>query len=229
LTAEQRPSIWVVWRRKTSQHPSSKPEHPSAVLSLATPANEEELSEAPDYRDSKGDVAVASEPCSNLRRALLIRDQLCVSSLADMSEGKTFQPVLSSHSNWIKSTSIIACSGKIFYELLQEQQKQRPTRDVAIIRLEEICPFPFSALERVLDEVEARKVIWVQEEARNQGAWTHVEPRLGPLVRARGMSLEYWGRDEDSVAAVGIGRLHEEQRRQIVEGVWQRVDACGST
>lgn len=136
--------------------------------------------------------------------------------LLELEEPYTFQPVLrdpliDAH----RAERVLLVSGKLYYDLVKEREGRGFGERVAIVRLEELCPFPFEALRRVLDD--ASDVRWVQEEPRNQGAWTHVSSRLAQILEK---PLAYHGRREDAVPAPGVGKLYREQQEMVVGGAF---------
>ena len=107
---------------------------------------------------------------------------------------------------------VILVSGKLYYDLVKEREARGLCERVAIVRIEELCPFPFEELQEVLRGVKG-DVRWVQEEPRNQGAWTHVYPRAAQIFKK---PLEYHGRDEDAVPAPGVGYLYRKQQEMVI-------------
>lgn len=118
-------------------------------------------------------------------------------------------------------------SGKLYYELMKERQARDLVGkdNTAFIRVEEFSPFPFEALAHTLQRyTNADQFVWVQEEARNQGAWTHVSPRIESTLENagfRGAKLGYIGRKADAVPAVGVGKIYREQQSRIIEEVFE--------
>ncbi|RXW18551.1 hypothetical protein EST38_g7302 [Candolleomyces aberdarensis] len=172
----------------------------------------------------------------NYRRPLVIagpkgmlRLAAASSSLADMAEGTKFKPVLDDEAVVDKNTvkRIVMVSGKFYYELVKERQaKSSEIQDqVAFIRIEELAPFPFAQLQSVLEAYpNVEEYAWVQEEPRNQGAWTHVQPRIQEVLKAanggRSVAVEYRGRKESAVPATGIGKVYQVQQRGVLESVF---------
>lgn len=147
-----------------------------------------------------------------------------------MGHGTAFQPVLRDLSTLTDPKAvqrIVLLSGKIYYDLV----KERATRDlqsrVALIRIEELAPFPFSALsEALVPYANANKqleVLWVQEEPRNQGAWEHVQERIEEVLKGLGIEggVAYRGRKEDAVCAPGTGKLYGAQQLAVIESTFQ--------
>lgn len=146
----------------------------------------------------------------------LLRHKLAVSSLDDLSKG-AFQLVISEVDNLDKNTvrRVILCSGKVYYDLLEQRRAQKQN-DVAIVRIEQLYPFPQAALVDVLSQYKkAKEIVWCQEEPQNQGAWYTLQPYLQQCV-SKGQNLQYVGRDAAASPAVGSGKLHMEQQAKLV-------------
>ena len=114
----------------------------------------------------------------------LLRHKLAVSSLADMSDRGTFQfviPEIDPIAPPDKVRRVVICSGKVYYDLLAERRAHEET-DVAIIRLEQLYPFPENTLGRVLAPYHNADVVWCQEEPENMGAWSFVDRRIEKVL-----------------------------------------------
>ena len=124
----------------------------------------------------------------------LLRHKLAVSSMADLAEGQ-FQPLIDDVDgiDAAKVRRIVLSSGKVYYDLL-ERRRATKGLDVALVRIEELYPFPADGYQAILERyAAAREVVWCQEEPQNQGAWYQIRHRLqAPLDGAR--SLHYAGR-----------------------------------
>lgn len=140
--------------------------------------------------------------------------------LSELEEPYTFKPVLDDPLiEASRAERVILVSGKLYYDLVKEREVRGLGERVAIVRVEELCPFPFEALRQVLSGVTC-DVRWVQEEPRNQGAWTHVCPRMAHILEK---PLEYHGRGEDAVPAPGVGKLYREQQERVVKGAFDEL------
>ncbi len=113
------------------------------------------------------------------------------------------------------------CTGKIYFDLLEEREKQN-LKNVAIVRIEQLAPFPW---DKVAEQVKlyrsATDVIWAQEEPKNIGAWMHVEPRIATATRTLNrdeVRVEYVGRKPSAATATGLGsRAHNFEQESIVK------------
>jgi probable 2-oxoglutarate dehydrogenase E1 component DHKTD1 len=146
----------------------------------------------------------------------LLRLPEAVSTVDELASGK-FEPVLDdpSISDETDVRVVMLCSGKVYYDIvaLRQSQGEDRSRSVAVVRLEEMWPFPSDQVRNVLDRYgRAERVVWVQEEPRNQGAWNHVQQMLSERL---GVSCEYVGRRGLPVAAVGAGELHKQEVTQL--------------
>src|SRR5205814_8061944 len=121
----------------------------------------------------------------------LLRLKEAVSPLDDFTAG-SFQTVLGDSANDPeRMRRVVLCSGKVYYDL-QKHRTERGIRDVAVVRIEQLYPWPEDVLRQILQRYRrADEWIWAQEESQNIGAWTFVEPRL----RAMNIPVLYVGRD----------------------------------
>ncbi|XP_052058807.1 2-oxoadipate dehydrogenase complex component E1-like isoform X2 [Mytilus californianus] len=145
----------------------------------------------------------------------ILRLPAATSTLEDMLPGKTFLPVIGDKKvKGDKVKKVIFCSGKHFYTLDKERDS-RKLEDVALVRIESLCPFPAGEIQQEVTKYpNATDFLWSQEEHRNMGAWTFVSPRFNNLV---GCKLRYVGRDHLGSPATGIGELHRQESIQIIE------------
>nr|GEZ57746.1 2-oxoglutarate dehydrogenase, mitochondrial-like [Tanacetum cinerariifolium] len=103
----------------------------------------------------------------------MLRNPLCVSPVEDFTNGR-FQEVLGDNfADAAQVEKVLLCSGKVYYDLLEEQQKS-DRKDVAIVRLEQLHPFPKKQLDVELAKYTNAKVYWVQEEPENMGYWNYL-------------------------------------------------------
>ena len=148
----------------------------------------------------------------------LLRHKQCVSALAEFSAG-TFQRVIddANVADPAAVSRVVLCTGKIYYDLVAARGQQNDSDKVALLRIEELYPFPTAELQAVFNRYPAAKQFyWVQEESQNMGAWSFVQPHLDELLPAH-CELNYVGRDEAASPATGSGHLHENEQREIVE------------
>lgn len=145
-----------------------------------------------------------------------------------MLPGTQFHPVLpDAHPPTDKIERVVLVSGKIYYELAKERAARSLEDRIALIRIEELAPFPFAHIADVLRpyaiSTSKPEWLWVQEEPKNQGAWGHVKERLGTVLSGLGErgEVEFVGRREDAVPATGIGKAYQVQQRAVIQGAFR--------
>lgn len=147
----------------------------------------------------------------------LLRNKLAVSSLEDLEKG-TFMPVIS-EIDPIKPKvvrRVVLCSGKVYFDLLEKRRLEKKD-DIAIVRIEQLYPFPEEELKKALKPyVSAKEVVWCQEEPQNQGGWYSIEHHFRDCL-LKEQTLRYVGRKPSAAAAVGYIHLHQEQQAKLVE------------
>ncbi|CAG2104913.1 unnamed protein product, partial [Medioppia subpectinata] len=146
---------------------------------------------------------------------ILLRHPACVSGIEEFTNSSSFSPVLSDPfvTNDSDIKTVVLCSGKHFYTLSKEREEKN-AKHVAIIRLEELCPFPANEISAQLSKFKSvKEFIWSQEEHQNMGAWSYVRPRFQDILNCR---LRYVGRPPLSAPAVGIGELHKQEAADIL-------------
>uniref|UniRef100_A0A8D0Q467 2-oxoadipate dehydrogenase complex component E1 n=1 Tax=Sus scrofa TaxID=9823 RepID=A0A8D0Q467_PIG len=142
--------------------------------------------------------------------------QAAVSTLQEMAPGTTFKPVIGDSSvDPQKVKSLVFCSGKHFYALLKQRDSLEAKRhDFAIIRIEELCPFPLDSLQQEMSRYKhVRDFIWSQEEPQNMGPWFFVSPRFEKQLACK---LRRVSRPALPVPAVGIGTVHLQQQEEVL-------------
>jgi probable 2-oxoglutarate dehydrogenase E1 component DHKTD1 len=115
----------------------------------------------------------------------LLRDPRCVSEIEEMGPGTKFQPVLGDTTVSGKEegvSRVIFMAGKLYYDLVKKRQELGLEDKVAIVRMEELCPFPVSLKDEIARFPNASEFFWVQEEPQNQGAYTYIAPRIDHLL-----------------------------------------------
>ncbi|MCW2258165.1 2-oxoglutarate dehydrogenase E1 component [Providencia alcalifaciens] len=146
----------------------------------------------------------------------LLRHPLAVSSLEELANGK-FQPVIGEidEINPKNVKRVVLCSGKVYYDLLEQRRKNEQT-DVAIIRIEQLYPFPHEDIQQALAQyAHVKEFIWCQEEPLNQGAWYCSQHNFREAIPA-GSSLRYAGRAASASPAVGYTSVHQKQQQALV-------------
>jgi len=152
----------------------------------------------------------------------LLRHKLAVSKLEEMASGTTFHRVLwddAPHDD-AKIKRVILCSGKVYYDLFEERQK-RELKDTVILRVEQLYPFPHKALMTELSRYKnAKTVVWCQEEPKNMGTWSFVEPCVEAVMTELGLKMKrplYVGRLAAASPATGLMSKHSQQQAKLVD------------
>ena len=166
----------------------------------------------------------------NLRKPLivmtpksLLRHPLSVSRLEQLS-ASGFQNVIDEVDEIRPSavTRIVFCSGKVYFDLLKTRRESK-AENVAIVRIEQLYPFPSEEYEAILQKYSnAREIIWCQEEPQNQGSWYQIRHRLQSKLGEK-HELLYAGRAGAAAPATGIAALHEQQQKNLVAAALQGV------
>jgi 2-oxoglutarate dehydrogenase E1 component len=147
----------------------------------------------------------------------LLRDPLSVSALEDLTRG-SFARVIDEADDLppAQVRRVVFCSGKVYFDLLKARRKDG-IRDVALVRIEQLYPFPSEEYEAVLNRYpNTREVVWCQEEPQNQGAWYQIRHRLQELLGGRRQVL-YAGRAPAAAPATGIPKIHEAEQRALID------------
>ena len=147
----------------------------------------------------------------------LLRHKMSVSPVSELSTGQ-FQPIIGEIEaiQPKKTRRLVFCSGKVYYDLLESRQVHG-LKDVALIRIEQLYPFPVDEYAALLKQYEhVDEVIWCQEEPQNQGAWYQIRHRLQESLKDH-QQLYYAGRPSAAAPASGIFKIHSQQQQALVE------------
>jgi len=166
----------------------------------------------------------------NLRKPLIImtpksllRNKDATSPLSEFTKG-SFQTVIPEQKD-IKADKVkrvIACSGKVYYDLVKKRE-DKGADDVAIIRVEQLYPFPHKAFAAELKKYpNASEIVWCQDEPQNQGAWFFIQHNIHENM-SEGQKLGYSGRAASASPAVGYSHLHQEQQKALVDGAFGKL------
>jgi 2-oxoglutarate dehydrogenase E1 component len=166
----------------------------------------------------------------NLRKPLIImtpksllRAKDAASPLSEFTKG-CFQTIIPENKELKgdKVKRVLACSGKVYYDLVKKRE-EKGIDDVAILRVEQLYPFPHKAFAAELKKYpNATDIVWCQDEPQNQGAWFFVQHYIHENM-ADGQRLGYSGRAASASPAVGYSHLHMEQQKSLVEGAFGKL------
>ncbi|MGB4101589.1 MAG: 2-oxoglutarate dehydrogenase E1 component [Alphaproteobacteria bacterium] len=153
----------------------------------------------------------------------LLRHKSCVSSLIEFGPNTSFQRVIGDPGTKLRPDSkinrVVLCSGKVFYDLIEARDAQN-SGDVALIRLEQIYPFPHRELVRELKRYPNAEIIWCQEEPENQGGWTFVDRRIEAVLtelNGKAKRPTYAGRTAAAAPATGSLKRHTKEQTALLE------------
>ena len=118
-----------------------------------------------------------------------------------------------------KGPVLICTSGKVYYDFC-DALKQQEVSNYQIIRIEELYPFPEELLRACAEKARASSIIWVQEEHKNQGAWSYIEPRLRESLK---LPVYYCGRDESASTATGSAKYHAGEQSGVVDRLVSQI------
>jgi len=160
----------------------------------------------------------------------MLRNKRAVSNLEAFGPGTSFHRLLWDHAETHKGEKIklakddkirrvVVCSGKVYYDLYDEREK-RGVDDVYLLRVEQLYPFPVKALVKELSRFKKAEVVWCQEEPKNMGAWTFVEPYLEWVlgqVGGKSKRPRYSGRSASAATATGLMSKHLSQLKAFID------------
>ncbi|KDB52423.1 2-oxoglutarate dehydrogenase E1 component [Sphaerotilus natans subsp. natans DSM 6575] len=167
----------------------------------------------------------------NLRKPLIIftpksllRNKDATSPLADFTKGD-FRTVLGEQKADLvaeKVKRVIVCSGKVYYDLVKKRDEKK-ANDVAIVRVEQLYPFPHRAFGNELKKYpNATDIVWCQDEPQNQGAWFFVQHYIHENM-LEGQKLGYAGRPASASPAVGYAHLHQDQQKALLDQAFAKL------
>ena len=159
----------------------------------------------------------------------LLRHKRCVSRLEEMGSGSSFHRLLWDDAQFLPGQEIrlvadeemrrvVLCCGKIYYDLYEERAR-RNINDVYLLRIEQLYPFPANGLRKEISRFPNAEVVWCQEEPRNMGAWSFVEPCIEDTLKSAGMRVtraRYAGRPASASTAAGLVSEHSAQLRLLL-------------
>ena len=159
----------------------------------------------------------------------LLRHKLAVSTQDDFTTGSSFHRVLwddaqkgNSDTTLVaddKIKRVIMCSGKVYYDLLEERDA-RGIDDIYLLRVEQFYPFPAISMVKELERFKGAEIVWCQEEPKNQGAWTFLEPNIEWVlsrIKAKFSRPRYVGRATSASPATGLASTHKAQQQALVD------------
>jgi 2-oxoglutarate dehydrogenase E1 component len=202
------------------------------IVNVTTPANFFHVLRRQIHREFRKPLIVMSPKN-------LLRSKACRSNLSEFDDvkghpgfdkqGTRFKRLIkdrNAHSNVEEGIRrLVLCSGKVYYEL-DDQRNKVDASDVAICRVEQLCPFPYDLVQRELKRYPNAEVVWCQEEPMNMGGYTYILPRLVSSMKAVGRGgfddVKYVGRAPSAATATGFLKVHQKEQAEIAEKALQR-------
>jgi 2-oxoglutarate dehydrogenase E1 component len=148
----------------------------------------------------------------------ILRHKLATSSIEDLSKGKFMNLIQDQEADKDKIDRLILCSGKVYYHLYEARQEKK-IANVALVRIEQLYPFPDNDLMEALQEYKKLKdIVWCQEEPINQGAWYSSQHHMHNIVSKfnKNLTLSYVGREASAAPACGYMSLHLEEQKKFI-------------
>ena len=160
----------------------------------------------------------------------LLRHKRCVSTLEEMGPGSSFHRVLWDDAEFKPGSTVklkpddkirrvIMCSGKVYYDLLEEREK-RGIDDIYLMRVEQFYPFPFHSLMDELQRFVKADMVWCQEEPKNMGGWSFMEPNIEWVlnkIKAKHKRARYVGRHASASPATGLMSQHKKELEEFLD------------
>ena len=145
-----------------------------------------------------------------------LRHPQTISEIGELTNGKFHEVIDDSNVDEKLVSRVVFCSGKIYFDLLQRKQELE-VKDIALVRVEQLYPFPTGQIERVIDRYpNAKKWLWVQEEPQNMGAWNFIKENLTQVP------LELISRAPSGSPAVGLSKIHAIEQADIIGKVFRK-------
>ncbi len=194
------------------------------VANISTPANYFHALRRQIHRNFR-------KPLILMTPKSLLRHKRCVSSLTDMAQGTSFHRLLHDDAQTNPSSSaiklvsddkirrVILCSGKVYYDILEEREK-RGIDDIYLLRVEQFYPIPARSMVTELGRFLKADVVWAQEEPKNMGAWTFMEPNIEWVLNrigAKNARAHYVGRPASASPAAGLGSRHQAELKSLLD------------
>jgi 2-oxoglutarate dehydrogenase E1 component len=151
----------------------------------------------------------------------MLRHPRAVSTIDELMSG-TFREVLDDPTGveLTRVSRVLMCSGQVYYDLLAARE-ERKGGNVAIVRLEQMYPFPAADVRDILARYsEMADVVWVEEEPRNMGGWRFVQEQIQPILEPSGRAIRYVGRAASASPATGSLKRHQQEVAELLEAAF---------
>lgn len=176
------------------------------------------------------------KPLINMSPKSLLRHKLCVSTFEEMGPGSEFHRLLWDDAEYKPEVSqlklaadskikrVILCSGKVYYDLFEEREKNGQN-DVYLLRVEQFYPYPDDAIQLEMKRFKNADIVWCQEEPKNMGAWSFINPFLEEsliAIGAKNTRARYVGRPAAASTATGISTKHKKEQQAIFDDAFAK-------
>ena len=155
----------------------------------------------------------------------LLRHPECVSTFEEFTEGTAFQEVIDDAAVGARSGKkirrVVFCTGKLYFDLLQRKREGEHT-DVAVVRVEQLYPFPAKQLKAIAQKYSEAEYCWAQEEPANMGAWQYIQSMNLSEEMGLQIPLRVISRRASASPATGFKKIHDQQQAAIVEAAFAK-------
>ncbi|XP_016933753.2 2-oxoglutarate dehydrogenase complex component E1 isoform X2 [Drosophila suzukii] len=190
------------------------------VTNLSTPANL--------FHGLRRQVKMGfRKPLINFSPKSLLRHPLARSPFKDFNECSCFQRIIPDNGPAGKQPDcvkkLVFCSGKVYYDLFKERDDHEQVESVALVRVEQFCPFPYDLISQQLEQYPKAELLWAQEEHKNSGAWSYVQPRFDTALlknENETRCVSYHGRPPSSSPATGNKVQHYNEYKAIIRSIF---------
>jgi 2-oxoglutarate dehydrogenase E1 component len=176
------------------------------IANITTPANFFHLLRRQQTRNFRIPLVVMT-PKS------LLRSPLCVSSINDFTKGGFREVIDDTFAEAKKVKRVLFCSGKVYYDLLKKQQEEK-RKDIAVVRIEQLFPYPQKQLADIRKKYAGAEYAWVQEEPKNMGAWTFL------LRWEENFALKLFSRNSSASPATGFAKVHASEQETLINNAF---------
>lgn len=144
----------------------------------------------------------------------VLRNPLATSKVSEISENTIFKPLICDDLDFKNIERLVICSGKLYYDLLAKRTELK-LDNIALIRIEELYPFPVNELNAEIDKYKGAELIWCQEEPENMGAWGYFHSRVCKNLK-RGVEIKLVSRKEAASPATGYSTVHKREQEELI-------------
>lgn len=193
------------------------------VTNLTTPANY--------FHALRRQVALSfRKPLINFSPKSVLRHPMARSPFKDFNECSSFQRIIPEKGEAAKNPDcvkkLVFCSGKVYYDLVKERDDHEQNDSVALVRVEQICPFPYDLITEQLELYKDAVLLWAQEEHKNQGAWPYVQARFDTTIlnkKDETRCITYHGRPPNSASSTGNKVQHYNEYNDIITSIFGQL------